>query len=165
MNLISKNLDVLLTLQISLELLDVLSRLILGGQQAQWDLDVGGVGGVDHCRVAFGAGFEGGVGFGRCERYDFAAPAELVYISMANRKRGKEEGRGVGRAYTDDTPGLDRIVLGLDFLQCAWELGCSLGGSSSGLKEVAKSLSLLFVVGGVPVSQLAMPRALLGIVR
>jgi hypothetical protein len=55
-----------------------------------------------------------------------------------------------GETYTNDSPSLDRIVLGLDFLQRSWDLRSSLGGCTGRLEEVTKSLSLLFVVGWVP---------------
>jgi len=60
MNLISENLNMLLTLQVLLELLDILLEFIITGQHAKRDLDAFGFGGIDHCWVAFGGCFEWG---------------------------------------------------------------------------------------------------------
>jgi hypothetical protein len=87
MNLVAEDFNILLTLQIRLEFLDVFGGLVSRGKHAERDLDVEGFGRVNHCGVAFCADFEGGVGFGGCERDDFAAPAELVFVKIQGEDR------------------------------------------------------------------------------
>lgn len=74
MNLIPKRLHILRSLERSLEFLHVFSVFIFRSEHAERDVDVSCVGGVDHCRVAFGGGLEGGAGLGGEGNY-FAAPA------------------------------------------------------------------------------------------
>lgn len=92
-DLVAEGLDVLGALQVRLELLDVVGRLVLGGEQAERDLDLLGVGRVDHGRVALGGGGEGRVGGRGRDGDDLAAPAE-----------------------PDDAPGLDVGVRLFDLL-------------------------------------------------
>lgn len=53
--------------------------------------------------------------------------------------------------YTNNAPGLDRSVLGLNLLQRAWDLRSGLWWCCSGLEKVTEKLSLLFGIRWVPV--------------
>lgn len=129
MDLIRKDLDMFGDLQVRLELLDVVGRLVAGRQHAKWDLDVLGVGGVDHGGVALGGGAEGRVGCGGHDGDNLAAPAE-----------------------SNNAPGLDGGILLLDFLHQAGDLACGLWGGAGGCEEVPQGFAFLFVVWWVPVS-------------
>jgi hypothetical protein len=90
MNLIPKNLHMLLTRQVRLKLLNIVSGLITRREHGKRDLDAFGLGRVNHSRVAFSASFERSIGFGGGDRYDFAAPTEL-FVSVESSGRGREE--------------------------------------------------------------------------
>lgn len=76
MDLIVKHLYMMRRLERGLEFLNVLRWFIFARQHADRDVDVGRFRRVNHCRVAFGAGFEGCAGL-RGQGDDFAAPAQL----------------------------------------------------------------------------------------
>jgi hypothetical protein len=109
--------------------------------------------------VAFCSCLEGSVGARGGEGNDFASPAELDLLIKPKCRRKAEK----RITYTDNTPCLDRRVLGLDFLDCTWDLRCRLGRSTGSLEEITKSFSLLVVVRWVPLFPLALAHLLLGI--
>ena len=63
-DLVAKGLDVLCARQVLAERFHGVGVLVAGGEHAEGDLDALGVGGVDHGRVDFGGGGEGGAGLG-----------------------------------------------------------------------------------------------------
>lgn len=75
-DLVREGLDVLGDLEAGVEALHGLGVLVLGGEEAEGDLDLGAVGRVDHGGVAGDGGGEGGRG-GGCQRHYLAAPAVL----------------------------------------------------------------------------------------
>ena len=75
MNLVAKGLDMFLSLQVGLELLDVLRRFVSRCEHADRDLDVGCIIRVNHGGVALCACCEGGRSRGGGKRDDLSPPA------------------------------------------------------------------------------------------
>ena len=113
MDLVVKSLNVFRDSQVGLKLLDVVGTLVFGRQQAQRDLDLLGICGIDHGRVALDGSFELRLRRGSHERDDLAAPAE-----------------------TDDAPGLDVGIELLDLLHKSRDPVRGLRGSASGGEEL-----------------------------
>lgn len=163
MDLIVKYLDVLGACQRGLELLDVLDRLVLGRQHGDRDLDLFGVGGVDHGWVTLGRDLERILLGGGSKGDDFGTPAELAMVisvpgrSACSQKRtgerggvGKKEGMGQwsGEAstYTDNAPLLDVRILGRRSLDDTEGLGDK--ARRAILAEEGADLLLLVLVVG-----------------
>lgn len=155
-DLVTKDLDVLVNRESLFELVHIFGRLVTRGQHGERHLDAVGVGGVDHGRVDTSRGGEGAGGALGCQDDDLAAPAELENCTrdgQSGRGEGSLESWGgtVGRgrevaAYPDGAKPGDRRVFVPDGLDVA---GHGLGGCGGRItaEEVAQLLLLLLGVG------------------
>ena len=125
-DLVGEGLDVLGDLETGLVALDVVGRLVLGREHAHGDLDLLGVGSIQHGRVDLDGGLELGR-LARDERGDLTAPA------VAHDAPAGDVGVAFGR-----------------FLDDVLDLGQVQGWPGLGVEEVAELLALLLRVRWVP---------------